>query len=397
MKPLPYGRPCLDDDDIDAVVAVLRSEWLTTGPMVERFESALADRVGAAHAVVCSSGTAALHLAALALELGPGDSVIVPSMTFAATANAPHMTGAEVVFADVDRETGLLTPETFEAALDAASGSRVRAVFPVHLNGQAAAMAEIAAVARARDIAVVEDACHALGAQYAGDGGAVGCGAHARLAAFSFHPVKTVAMGEGGAVATNEAALAARMRQLRHHGLVRDSADFENRADGFEADGSPRPWYSEMPAPGLNYRASDIHCALGLSQLAKLDRFIEARADLVAAYDEALASLAPRLRPAARMPGGRPAWHLYVIDIDFEAFGASRAAVMRQLSRSGVGTQLHYQPIHRFAYYVKRYGERSLPGAEHYASRALSLPLFVGMTKSDVERVAAALLEALVP
>jgi len=397
MSSLPYGRPCLDDDDIDAVIAVLRSQWLTTGPMVERFEGALANRVGAGHAVVCSSGTAALHLAALALGLGPGDSLIVPSITFVATANAPHMTGAEIVFADVDRESGLLTPDTFEAALDAASGHRVRAVFPVHLNGQAAAMAEIAALAKAHDIAVVEDACHALGAQYADDGGAVGCGAHARLAVFSFHPVKTVAMGEGGAVTTHEAALAARMRRARHHGLVRDSTDFEDRAAGFDPDGSPRPWFSEMPSPGFNYRASDIHCALGLSQLSKLDRFIEARAGLVAAYGEALAPLAPRLRLVVRMPGGQPAWHLLAVHIDFETFGVSRAAVMRRLSGQGIGTQVHYQPVHRFAYYEKRYGAKSLPGAEHYASRALSLPLFVGMTTSDVDRVAAALMEVLDP
>jgi len=390
---LPYGRHLIEDDDVAAVAEVLRGEFLTTGPTVQAFEDVLAQRTEARFAVACSSGTAALHLAALALDLKPGDSIIVPAVTFLATANAARYVGADVVFADVDPDTGLLTPESAEAALKRAHGA-VRALFPVHLNGQTPDMAALGAIAKKRGLAVVEDACHALGATYHSVGGrrvAVGSCADATMATFSFHPVKTVAMGEGGAITTNDEAFAQRLKYLRSHGMVREPAEFQVREQAFAADGAPNPWYYEMPEPGLNYRASDIHCALGLSQLRKLDRFVAARRSLAAAYDRALASLTTIVRPIKHVPWCEPAWHLYVVRIDFAAAGVSRATLMRALQKEGIGSQVHYLPVHRQPYYRRLYGDLTLPGADAYYEQVLSLPLFVGMDESDVTRIAESL------
>lgn len=384
---LPYGRQSIDDDDAQAVLAVLRSDFLTTGPAVGAFEDALARRTGAAHAVACSSGTAALHLAALALNLGPGDGVVVPSVTFLATANAARYVGAEVIFADVDPQTGLMGPEHLEQALSRAGDVTIKAVFPVHLTGQPVAMPAVAELARKHDLAIVEDACHALGGEQAET--PVGACAFSDMAAFSFHPVKTVVMGEGGAVTTNNAELAQKMRLARSHGIVRDAADFQCPSQAFAADLGANPWYYEMPEPGFNYRASDLQCALGLSQLRKLDAFVARRAALVAAYREALSTLAPVVRPIplAHPKTARISWHLMVVHLDFAALGIDRAAVMHRLRDMGIGTQVHYLPVHRQPYYRQRYGLADLPGADAYYATCLSLPLFVDMQDGDVARV----------
>jgi len=396
-RPLPYGRQVIEDDDIAAVVAALKSDTLTTGPAVGAFEAALARVTAAPQAVVCSSGTAALHLAALALDLGPGDAVVVPSLTFLATANAARYVGAEVVFADVAPDTGLMGPEHLEQALTRCNGLRPKAVFPVHLNGQCVAMAALAETARRHGLAVVEDACHAIGSQQDLPGGwqPTGACAASDMTVFSFHPVKTVAMGEGGAVTTRDEALANRLRTLRCHGMERDPARFVQTEEAFDLDGSPLPWYSEMLAPGFNYRASDIVCALGTSQLAKLERFKTRRSELVAAYDAALAPLAPRVRPVGRIGHCRPAWHLQVALIDFAAAGTRRAQLMRALAERRIFTQVHYLPVHRQPYYRRRYGELALAGADAYYARCLSLPLFVGMTEDDVDDVVRAVADIL--
>ncbi len=393
---LPYGRQSIDERDIAAVTAVLRSDYLTTGPAVEAFEKALAARVQADYAVACSSGTAALHLAAMALGLGPGDAIVVPAVSFLASANAARYVGAEVVFADVDPASGLMTAESLEAAIARCrtEGRNLRAVHPVHLNGQAVDMLAVSEIARREDLKVVEDACHLLGGGYAPQGGdesAVGSCAFSDMTMFSFHPVKAIAMGEGGALTTNQAALNKRLIRLRNHGIVRDCEDFERPDLGLDGAGRANPWYYEMPEPGYNYRASDIHCALGLSQLDKLDRFTAAREALMQRYYEGLAPLAPLIRPVARVTGCRPAWHLCAVRIDFEALGLERAELMRRLNDQGIGTQVHYIPLHWQPYYRKRYGEVSLPGAEAYYRHALSLPLFPGMTAADVDRVVEAL------
>jgi UDP-4-amino-4,6-dideoxy-N-acetyl-beta-L-altrosamine transaminase len=397
---LPYGRQQIDERDIDAVVEVLRSDWLTTGPAVTRFEQALAQRCNAQHAVSCSSATAGLHLACVALDLRPGDAAIVPSITFLATANAVRMTGAEVVFADTDPDNGLLTPATFEAALDraAAADLKVKAVLPVHLAGQCADMMGLARIARARGIALVEDACHAIGTYHAcPDGSAAPAGACrlSDMAVFSFHPVKTIAAGEGGAVTTNDPVLAKRMRALRSHGMTHDAAEFAHPEMAFDAEGDANPWYYEMPEIGWNYRLSDIHAALALSQLGRLEHFVEQRRSLAQRYDEQLAPLAGLVTPIRRSRGCLPAWHLYSVLIDFAALGTERSAVMAELRAAGIGTQVHYIPVHRQPYYRQRHPGLALDGADSYYRRTLSLPLFPGMDAGDPRRVVDTLERAL--
>lgn len=392
---LPYGRQKIDEDDIAAVVAVLRGDWLTGGPSVGAFEKSLASYVGAKYSVSCSSGTAALHLAALALGLGPGDAVVVPSLTFLATANAVRFVGAEVIFADVDPENGLMGPIELNNALEKAKDKNIKAVFPVHLNGQCSDLDEIHAIASKHGMAVVEDACHALGTVYTssstGELVHVGECRHGGMVVFSFHPVKTIAMGEGGAVMTRGEDLAQSLRSLRNHGMTNAPETFVNRDLAFDSQGRPHPWYYEMPEIGYNYRASDIHCALGLSQLGKLDDFIEARRALVDRYDQALSSMGPVVRPIRRVTGCSPGWHLYVVLIDFALAGISRAELMRSLREQNIGTQVHYLPVHQQPYYRRRYGLQDLPGADAYYAAALSLPLFPSMTDNDVYRVVDAL------
>ncbi|WP_454021015.1 UDP-4-amino-4,6-dideoxy-N-acetyl-beta-L-altrosamine transaminase [Azospirillum sp. Marseille-Q6669] len=397
---LPYGRQDVDQADIDAVTAVLRGDWLTQGPTVEAFERALCERTGAAHAVSCANGTAALHLATLALGLGPGDAVVVPTITFLATANAARYVGAEVAFADVDPETGLMGPEQAEAAMERATraGWRVRALAPVHFAGQTADMAGLAGLAARHGLAVIEDACHAIGSvDVTPDGRTlpVGSNGFGTLTAFSFHPVKTIAAGEGGAVTTNDPALAARLRRFRNHGMERDPAGFEDRGAAFTADGTANPWYYEMAEPGFNYRLTDIHSALALSQLERLDAFVERRRHLMDLYTERLAPLAPLVLPAARAPWCRPAWHLCAVRVDFAAAGRARAQVMTDLRVLGIGTQVHYIPVHRQPYWRERYGDLALPGADAHYTRTLSLPLFPAMADADVDRIVTALAGAL--
>jgi len=394
---LPYGRQVIEEDDIAMVVEALRGDLLTTGPYVARFEAALAKVTAAKHAVVCANGTAALHMAARALNIGKGCKVVVPAVTFLATATAPHMNGADIVFADVDPDTGLLTPETLAAAI--ARAGKIDAVFNVHLNGQCGDLEGIAALARAHGAKIVDDACHAIGTAYVAQDGTVhpiGNNAFADLTVFSFHPVKTIAMGEGGAVTTNDPHLAKLLVLARNHGMTRDTADFQNKADAFDADGKPNPWYYEMIEPEFNWRANDIQCALGLSQIAKLGRFVSRRRAIAAQYDALLSSNTQIIRPMARTRYCLPAWHLYAARIDFERAGINRANVMRALSAQGVGTQVHYYPVHRQPYYAKRFETPVLPGANRYYERALSLPLSAAMAADDASRVVETLTAILV-
>jgi dTDP-4-amino-4,6-dideoxygalactose transaminase len=299
------------------------------------------------------------------------------------------------MFADVDPDSGLMTPDTFAEALERAP--RAKAAFPVHLNGSFAPMGEIRRMAAERGVALVEDACHALGTTYRAEGreGTVGDGRSSELATFSFHPVKAIATGEGGAVATNDGRLADRMRTLRNHGMTRRPADFEGRDHGRDADGQVAPWYYEMHEPGLNYRIPDVLCALGVSQLAKLDRFVARRRQLAAVYDRLTGSLDEILRPVARPANCTSAFHLYPVLIDFEACGIRRAALMAHLREKGIGTQVHYIPVHRQPYYRDRSRGIELPGADAYYDRVLSLPIFPAMTDGDAERVVEALAGAL--
>jgi UDP-4-amino-4,6-dideoxy-N-acetyl-beta-L-altrosamine transaminase len=380
---LPYGRQDIDADDIAAVVEALGADFLTTGPRVEAFEQAFAAAVGAPHAVACANGTAALHLSMLALGIGPGDRVAVPSVTFLATANCARFVGAEVIFTDVDPDTGLMTPQTLAEALERAGPGPVRAVLPVHLRGEVADLAGLARIARQAGAVLVEDAPHALGSQADfGDGDQpVGNGRWSGAATFSFHPVKTIATGEGGMVTTADADVAARLRRLRSHGMERTPG----------AD----PWLYEMREPGFNYRLPDILCALGQSQLKRLPAFADRRRALAARYAEALAPLAPHVRLATTPAWSRPVLHLLTVLIDFEALGRGRRPVVEALAAEGIGTQVHYIPVHAQPYYVGRYGPLDLPGAAAWYRRCLSLPLFPAMADADVDRVVAALSRAL--
>lgn len=379
---LPYGRQTIEDDDIAAVAQALRADFLTTGPRVEAFEAAFAQAVGARHAVACANGTAALHLAMLALDVRPGEVCIVPSITFLATANCVRFVGGEVVFADVDPLTGLMTPDALAAALARTAGRKVRAVLPVHLRGDVAELPALAAMAEDAGAVLVEDAPHALGStmQFGDRAAVVGDGRWGAMATFSFHPVKTIATGEGGMVTTNDDRLAARLRTLRTHGMVRPAG--------------AEPWWYEMPEIGFNYRLPDILCALGLSQLAKLPRFAARRRELAGRYLQRLAPLAPAVVPASQPAWSDPVLHLMTVLIDYEAIGRTRRQVVEALAASGVGSQVHYIPVHRQPYYRDRYGDLALPGAEAWYAKCLSLPLFPGMADDDVDRVVDALSQA---
>lgn len=393
---LPYCRHAIDDDDVAAVTAVLRGDALTCGPAVPKFEADLAHTVGAPHAVVCSSGTAALHLAALALDLKPGDWVLVPAQTFVATANCVRYAGANVVFTDVCPQSGLMRPQDLERAIADHGGRSFRAVFPVHLNGQAADMAGLAKIAKREGLAIVEDASHALGTVIDGDGPVGNC-RHSAMTVFSFHPAKTIAMGEGGAITTKDPALAQRLERLRGHGITRAPGEFVVQTEAFDSSGAPNPWYYEMQDLGFNYRASDVHCALGSSQLTKLDAFGTARAEGVAAYERLLAPLAPHVQPIARQPGQKVTWHLAAVLIDFAGLGKPRAQVMTELRALGIGTQVNYIPVHWQPYYRSLVGGHPEPlaGAESYYARCLSLPLSATMTEADAARVVGALAQVL--
>jgi UDP-4-amino-4,6-dideoxy-N-acetyl-beta-L-altrosamine transaminase len=388
---LPYARQVIDEDDITAVAEVLRGDWLTRGPMVGKFETALAAEVDAEHAVVCNSGTSALYLAARATGLEPGDAVIVPSITFLASASAQILAGLEVVFSDVSPDTGLMEIEHVERALHHDRAHRIKAIVPVHLGGRVSDPAALYSFAEERGLVVIEDACHALGTRYHNGANGVGGCRHSLAACFSFHPVKTIAMGEGGAITTNSAKLADHARDLRTHGIRQDADRFVNHDLAFDAEGNVNPWYYEIREISHNLRAPDINCALGLSQLRKLSKFLAARTNLWNRYRKQLPSLSPIVRLIAPTQGVEPGWHLCSVLIDFERIGINRRSLMRRLRERGIITQVHYVPVHLQPFYRERYGTIDLPGAASYFARTLTLPLFPGMVEADVDRVIDAL------
>ena len=387
---LGYGRQSIDRSDIDAVVAVLQSDFLTQGPAVDRFEAALAERVGAKYAVAVSNGTAALHLACLAAGIGPGDRGLTAAITFAASANCLRYAGAEVSFVDIDPDTLGMSSLALKQEIDAHPD--VQAVIPVHLGGLARNMMEVRELAKGS--LVIEDAAQAFGATYE-SGKPVGCGTHSDMTTFSFHPVKSITTGEGGAVVTNDDELAHRLRMLRSHGMERDAAKFVT-TDAIE-DGCVKPWFHEQQLLGFNYRMTDLQAALGLSQLAKLDHFLQRRRAIAARYDDEFSGL-PHMRVPQSSVGdrARSALHLYIVLFDFDAISTTRTAFMAGLRDAGVGTQVHYIPVYRHPYYAQRYGvdPGEYPEAERYYRGCLSLPIFPDMTDEDVDYVATTVREA---
>jgi UDP-4-amino-4,6-dideoxy-N-acetyl-beta-L-altrosamine transaminase len=372
---LPYGRPEVDETDIQSVVDVLRGDWLTHGPAVSRFEETFAEIVGARFAVAVSSGTAALHAAASAAGIGPEDEVITSPLTFLASANCILYCGGKPVFADVDPGTLNLDPAAVEAALTA----RTKAILPIHFAGLPCDMAAIHAIARARNLVVIEDAAHALGAEIAGRR----IGGLSPLTTFSFHPVKHITTGEGGMVTGNEPALADRLRRFRNHGIDREVR--ERQAT------TPAAWRQDMVTFGLNYRLSDIHSALGLSQLRRLDARLKRREEIAGRYQEAFAAL-PEVSVAPTRPGTRHAWHIYPLQVNRERLRQDREAIFQALRAENIGVSVHYRPVHQHPYYREHLGTGpgDCPAAEAAFERLLTLPLFPGMTDDDVADVIAA-------
>ncbi|MEK7791404.1 MAG: UDP-4-amino-4,6-dideoxy-N-acetyl-beta-L-altrosamine transaminase [Deltaproteobacteria bacterium] len=378
---IPYARQSIEADDIEAVQRVLKSDWLTTGPEISVFEKELADYCGARFAVVCANGTAALHLSALALGLKSGECVVTTPMTFLATANAARYVGADVIFSDVNAQTMNLDPRRLQDLL-ARSSKRVKAIFPVHFSGQPAEMESIYRLAKEYRLSIVEDASHALGASYrteVGEKVRVGSSRHSDMTVFSFHPVKHITTGEGGAITTNDEKLYERLKRFRNHGMI--------------SNPSKGPWVYEMREVGMNYRLTDIQCALGRSQLRKLETFLARRKRVAEAYHEGLKSFVDFLCPLKVLPGFDHAYHLFPVRIDFKKLQMTRAEVMRWLKGEGVGTQVHYIPVHLQPYYQNLYGTKKgdFPNAEAYYEEALSLPMYPAMSDDDVQRVIEAL------
>lgn len=393
---LPYGRQSIDESDISAVVEALKSDFLTTGPLVEKFETALAETVGAKEAVVVSNGTAALHLAILTEELTPKCVVVVPSITFTASANCVAYCGAQVVFADVDPLTGLITDDSFNAALAVIArdyhGYRFAGVVPVHYAGRPVDLHHMADVCGEHGAFVLEDACHAVGGS--GPQGKIGSCTISDMACFSFHPVKTLTTAEGGAITTKDPVLAKRLRMLRSHGIERDPARMVGLH--YDGEGDSGPWVYEQQCLGFNYRLPDLNCALGLSQLKRLDLFAARRARLVAEYQKALAATNLPVRWTPPAPDTEPVFHLFAVTIDFAAIGQTRGHVMQGLRERGIGTQVHYIPVHRQPYWqTHALGQRNLPGADQFYQSTLSLPLYADMADDDPARVIHALQEVL--
>jgi perosamine synthetase len=375
---LPYGRQSIGEDDIQAVVDVLRSDWLTTGPKVAEFEEAFAAWVGAKHAVSFSSGTAALHGAAFAAGLKPGDEAITSPMTFAATANCVLYQGATPIFADVSDDTLNLDPEQVAARINA----RTKAILPVDYAGHPIDLDAIKELAAKHGLIVIEDASHALGAEYKGRH----AGSVADMTVFSFHPVKHLATGEGGIVTTDRADFAETLRRFRNHGISSDARQRHSQGQ----------WHYEMVLLGFNYRLTDIACALGLSQLKKLKENLARRREIADLYAAAFHDLEAVRVPAVRTDVN-PAWHLYPIRLKLERLTADRGKIFRALRAENIGVNVHYIPVHLHPYYRDHLGYRAgeHPVAEDAYERLISLPMFHGMTDQDVEDVIAAVAKVL--
>ena len=393
MNKLPYGRQSISDKDIEAVVNVLKSDWLTTGPIVEKFEQILSNTTNANYAVSCSSGTAALHLAVLSLGIGAGDQVIVPSLGFVAIANAVRLTGADVVFADVDSQNGMITLETLKHAYETSLyPDKICAVIVLHLNGQSAKMDDIKEYSDKHNWRIIEDACHVIGGTqpFQNKEIAIGGCVYSDIAIFSFHPVKTITTAEGGALLTNNADIAEKAKMYRNHGITRNIEKYQNK-DILE---NVPPWYYEQQLLGLNYRLTDMQCALGISQLDQLCYFVQRRDELYSCYEEAFSSFGTNFKLIKKTSWGNPAWHLCSLLIDFNKIQKSKSELMIELMEQGITTQVHYIPIYQQPYYQKLYSQPPLKGCERYYEQQLSLPLYPAMEMEDVKFVVEALVQS---
>lgn len=384
---IPYGKHHIDEADIQAIVEVLKSGTLTQGRYVEAFEKAVADYVGARFAIAVSSGTAALHLCALAAEVGPGDKVLTTPITFVASANAALYAGAEVVFADVAADTVNLSPEALKQAL--AVHPQIKAVIPVHFAGLPCDMVAIKQLADQAGAVVIEDGAHALGACYP-DGARVGACTHSLMTIFSFHPVKAIAAGEGGMITTNDESVYRKLLRLRSHGVNKLDDPFQLPEQAADAEGF-NPWYYEMQELGFHYRITDIQSGLAASQMKQLDAFMAHRRALVERYDRAFAN-DTLVRPAQSVDKSGSGNHIYPVRIDFAAFGKTRRQIMLALRERGVGSQVHYIPVPMHPFYQRMgHDPADYPEAMRYYSEALTLPLFFDLSFEQQDFVIATL------
>ena len=402
---IPYARQSIDEKDVAAVCQVLRSDWLTTGPKVQEFEQAVAEYVGAKYAVAVSSGTAALHCAMFALGIGPGDEVIVPPMTFVATANCVVFQGGTPIFADVDPHTLLIDPDQVENKIT----PKTKAIIAVDYAGQPCEYDKLRDIAERHGLKLLADGCHALGAEYKGKK----VGSITDMTAFSFHPVKHITTGEGGIITTDDAELADRMRLFRTHGITRDQSKFVNQPSAISHQLGYPPFYYEMQHLGYNYRMTDFQCALGISQLKKLQEFLQRRHEIAAFYDEALANI-PGIEPLGLRSDVVPshkainlsthqlnsltaisthAYHLYVVQVGRKTPEADQGTIFNALRKEGIGVNVHYLPVYLHPFYQARFGpgRGQCPTAENAYERILSLPISPGLEDRHLNRVIASL------
>ena len=380
MRFIPYGRQSIDKSDIKAVATALGSDFITQGPKVAEFESMLAGYCDAKYAVAVSSGTAALHIACLAAGLKPGDEAITTPITFAATANSILYSKAKPVFADISPVTANIDPVEIEKNIT----SRTKAILPVHFAGLPCEMEKIASIAKGKGIVVIEDACHALGAKYKcrGKWVKIGSCAHSDMSVFSFHPVKTITTGEGGAIVTNRRDLYDKLLAFRNHGITKDASNYVNKSL------KEAPWYYEMQELGFNYRITDFQCALGISQLNRIDKFAKKREVIARFYNSEFAEL-KRVRLPAIEDDVISAWHLYYLKIKDVRSIKDKIGILNALRKKGIGAQVHYIPAYLHPYYKRMGYRRGLcPNAESFYLSAVSLPLYYSLSGKDMRYVA---------
>ena len=374
MKKIHYGRQCIDKTDIDQVVNILKSDWITQGSKVKEFEDALAKYCGAKYAVAVSSGTAALHLACLVAGLKKCDEVITTPITFLATASSILYTGAKPVFVDIDYENINIDTQKIEEKIT----RKTKAIMPVHFAGLPCDMVKIGAIAKEKKLVIIEDACHALGAEYKHNGrwSKVGSCKHSNMAVFSFHPVKTITTGEGGAITTNNKNIYKKLLALRSHGVYKDQ--FTVKKCG--------PWYGEMRDLGFNYRITDFQCALGVSQLKKLDAFIKKRREIARVYNSELCELKDLVKfPQLVDKDRKHAWHLYILRLNPNKLKSNKIQIFNQLKRRNINLQLHYIPVVNHPFYRSMgYSTMGYPVATRYYEETISLPIFPDLTKKDL-------------
>jgi UDP-4-amino-4,6-dideoxy-N-acetyl-beta-L-altrosamine transaminase len=379
---IPYGRQDVTQDDIDAVISVLKSDFLTQGPVVPAFEDAIAEKVGALHAVAVNSATSALHIACLALGVGPGDWVWTSPITFVASANCALYCGARVDFVDIDPRTYNIAADALASKLEDAArhGLLPKVVVVVHLCGQPCDMAAIAQLADKYNFKIIEDASHAIGGRYRGE--PIGSGQHSDITVFSFHPVKIITSAEGGMAVTNDPKLARAMQMLRSHGITRDPALMQDAADG--------AWAYEQLTLGFNYRLTDLQAALGLSQTARIDQYVATRFGLARRYESLLADLPIGL--PWQHPDSYSAWHLYVVRLRLDELELSQRQIFDSMRAGGIGVNLHYIPVYRQPYFrAMGFRRAAYPEAESYYAEAITLPLFPSMTEAQQDEVASVL------